>query len=184
MSKRGSKTDAKKTEKTIIKTFRLPGPLAEALVADAQKNNRTTTELVLGVLSRYIDIDRFAAQLDLIIAAKGTIKALMDAVPDEKLREIAVSQSTRVGELAEFLFKKKDLDAIMSVVDLSSSYLRAFEYTSSRSVHSLTLTMRSALGRKHTLFNATFWEHGIAKAIGVTPEVELGENQATLIIHL
>lgn len=175
-----SKTSAKK--KTFIKTFRLPSELVEILATSAKQNGTTISELLVSILTKYATIDRFAQDFGLVTISKGVIKAFADALPDEKLREIAISQSVNIEETTEFLFKKKNLDGVLALIDLSSRHLMLFEYTTSRSDQELTITMRSDLGRKAMLFAAAYWEDGIAKTLGVTPKVVLGQNQFTLTL--
>jgi hypothetical protein len=175
-----ARTTTKRDEKTVMKTFRLPQTLVEVLASDSRENNRTATEHLVWVLRNYAEFDRFAPKFGFVTLSRRTFKAIVDSLPEERLREIAITQSVRIGEFMEFWFKKKDLDTLLATIEIFSKHLRLMEYTMSRTDHELSLTMRTDLGKKAVLFAAVYWETGIAKTLGMSPKVEVGENQVTL----
>ncbi len=173
-----------KNRRTVLKSFRIPREIDEILAGDAKEEGRTLTELHNSLLARYVSFDRFARKFGFVTLSRGTFKAIIDALPEDKLRELAISQSSRIEELVIFWFKKKDLDAVMAAIDLFSRHLHMFEYTTSRSDGELVVTMRTDLGKKAALFASLYWERGIARVLGATPKVEVSNDQVTLKLAL
>lgn len=167
-----------------MKTFRLPRELAEVLAADADEKNTTATELLVSILTRYAEFDRNSDKFGFVTLNRNLLRALLDALPEEKIRDIALSQSIAVEEFVNFFFKKKDLDSILAAISIISRYMRIFEYTVSRSDTEVTVAMRTNLGRKFTYFIGTLWDKGIGRTLGVAPKVELEENQITFTLPI
>jgi hypothetical protein len=165
-----------------MKTFRLPKRLAEVLAADADEKNITTTDLLVSILTRYVEFDRDFDRFGFVTVNKNLLRALVDALPEEMLRDIAISQSVVVEEFVNFFFKKKDVDSILAAISMVSKYLRTFEYTVARNDREVTIAMRTNLGRKFNYFLGTLWDKGIARTLGVAPRVELEENQITFVL--
>lgn len=169
-----------KNRRTVLKSFRIPREIDEVLASDAKEDGRTLTELHNSLLARYVSFDRFAKKFGFVTVSRGTFKAIMDALPEEKLREIATAQSARIEELVLFWFKRKDLASLLAAIDLFSRHLHLFEYTTSQTGHELVVTMRTDLGNKAALFAKFYWERGIPRVLGVVPKVEIAEDQITL----
>ncbi len=173
-----------KRSRTVLKSFRIPKEIDEVLVSDAKEEGRTVTELHNSLLSKYTEFDRLAKKFGFVTVSKQTFGAILDALPEEKIRELAISQSSRIEELALFWFKKKDLGAFMGVMDIFSRYMRMSEYTTSRTDSELIITLRTDLGKKAPLFTSVYLERGITRLLGVTPKVEVVENEVTLKLPL
>jgi hypothetical protein len=167
-----------------MKSFRLPKELAEVLTADAGEKNTTVTELLVSILTRYAEFDRKSDKFGFVTINRNYLRALLDALPEEKIRDIAASQSVGVEEFVNFFFKKKDIDSILAAMSIISKYTRTFEYTVSRSNTEVTVAMRTNLGRKFNYFIGTLWDKGIARTLGITPKAELGENQVTFTLPI
>lgn len=173
-----------KRKRTVLKSFRIPSETDEALYADAKEAGGTQTDILNSVLTRYTEFDRFAKKFGFVTVSRGTFKAIMDALPEEKVRELAISQSYRIEELAVFWFKKKDIETFIRVMDLYSKHMRLSEYTTSRSGKELVLTLHTDLGTNAALFASLYFEKGIARLLGITPEVELVGNEVTIKMPL
>jgi hypothetical protein len=173
-----------KRKRTVLKSFRIPRETEEALYADAKEAGGTETDILNSLLTKYIEFDRFAKKFGFVTVSRGTFKAIMDALPEEKIRELAVSQSSRIEELAVFWFKKRDIETFIRIMDIFSKHMRLSEYTLSRTRSDLILTLRTDLGNKAALFASVYLERGIEKMLGLTPEVELVENEVTLKVPL
>jgi hypothetical protein len=169
-----------KRKRTVLKSFRIPRETEEALHADAKEAGGTETDVLNSLLTRYTEFDRFARKFGFVTVSRGTFKAIIDALPEESIRELAISQSSRVEELAVFWYKKRDLRTFIRVMDLFSKHMRLSEYTISRTANKLVLTLRTDLGKKAALFASIYLERGIERMLGITPEVELVESEVTL----
>ena len=175
-------TGSRRHNSAVTKSFRLPKELAEVLAEDAQKKNLSVTDLLVSILTRYALFDRNAEKFGFLTINRNSFKALIDIIPEERIREAALVHSVGIGEFVEFWFKKKDLGSLLKAIDIVSKYLRSFEYTTSRSDHELTITMRTELGKKFALFLGIAWEKGIAMILGVAPRVDVEENQVNLTL--
>ena len=173
-----------KIEGSTIKTFRLSNRILEALSADAAENGTTVTDLLVTILTRYIEFERQAKKFGMVTVSRNTFKALLDSLPDEKIREVALAQSVGVEEFVDFWFKKRDVNSVLATLNVASKYQRVFEYTASRNEQAMTITIRSDLGQKFIHFIRTAWEKGITSTLGITPKVEEEQNQLTFLLPI
>ena len=172
----------KHNSKTVTKTFRLPSALVDTMSSDAEKNNKTLTGMIVDVLTHYARFDRFAEKFGFVTMSRGLLKELVDSLPEERIREIAESQSEVIAEMVEFWHENRDMESLLDIVDIYSRYMRRFEYTAARDGHETVVTLRSDLGRKFSVFMGAFWAKGINRVLGVDPKVEVTKNQVTLRI--
>jgi len=173
-----------KLEGTTNKTFRLPNGILEVLSADAEENGRTVTDLLVSILTRYVDFDREAKKFGFVTISRNTFRALLDSLPDEKVQEVALAQSVVIEEFVNFWFRKRDIDSVLATMDIVSRYQKVFEYTVSRNDREMTITIRSDFGRKFIRFIGMAWERGMALTLGVTPRVEEAEHQLTFVLPI
>jgi hypothetical protein len=167
---------------TITKSFRLPKELAQVLAEDAQTKKVNVTDLLVSILTRYALFDRNAEKFGFLTINRDSFKALINMIPEERIKEAALVHSVGIEEFVEFWFKKKDLGSLLKAIDIMSKYLGSFEYTTSRSDHELTITMRTDLGRKFALFLGMAWEKGTVMILGAAPRVDIEENQVNLTL--
>lgn len=170
--------------KTVLRTFRIPEELDKVLKADAKEQGRTRTELLLSLVTRYVGFDRYAAKFGFITLNKRNFKAIIEAIPDEKLSEIAKSQASGLKEMIQFWFRKSDMESLLGAIDIFSKYLRGFEYTLSRSDKEVAVTMHSDLGMKCTYFASCYWQEAITLTVGINPELEVHNDSITIRIPI
>ena len=181
MSRHGSKQPNK--GKTVMKTFRIPKELDDVLTQDARDGGRSQTDEYVSVLRNYVKYDRLARKFGFVGITKETLRALMEALSEKELRRVAAAQSSRVEALAEFFFKRKDVDAVLEAVDVFSKYGSLFEYSVARTDHELTITMRTELGSNGAIYLAEFWERALSSMVGPVRKVEIVENQVTFWLN-
>ena len=174
----------RKSEGTTTKTFRVPNGILEVLSADAEENGTTVSDLLVSILTRYVDFDREARKFGFVTVSKNTFKALFDSLPDEKIREIALAQSVGIEEFVDFWFKKRDINSVLATLNVVSKYQRVFEYTATKNDSELTITIRSDLGKKFIHYIRTAWEKGMASTLGVAVRVEEEQNQLTFVLPM
>lgn len=167
-----------------MKTFRIPEELDEVLSEAARDNDTSLTEQYVLVLRNYVRYDRLARKFGFVSLSKSTLRALLEALSEEQLREVAASQSGRVDALSEFFFKKKDRDSVLGVIDLFSKYGGLFEYTTALTEGELVVTLRTDLGSKGAFYLAQFWEPALKSILGPVQKVEIVENQVTFWVKL
>ena len=178
MKSRRSKS--RKVGTTVMKTFRIPKELDDVLTEEARDTNRSVTDQYVSVLRNYVKYDRLARKFGFVSLSKTTLKALLDALTEEQLREVAASQSSRLEALAEFFFNKKDLDVVLEAIELYSRYAGLFEYTTSKTDHEVVITLRTELGNKGAIYLAEYWERALERMLGPIRKLETVENQVTI----
>ena len=165
---------------TIMRTFRIPRNLDAVLAAEAREGNRSVTEEYVSVLRNYVKYDRLARKFGFVSLSRGTLKALLEAIPEPELRQVAASQASRLEALVEFFYKKKDLDAVLESIELYSRFAGLFEYTTAKTDHELIITMRTEMGSKGAVFLAEYWRRALERIFGPVQRIENVENQVTI----
>lgn len=140
------------------------------------------TDILVSILTKYDQFDRFAQKFGFIGLGRGTFKAIVDALPDDKIIEIASSNAVNVEEFIDFRFKKRDLNSLMGAIEILSKYQHRYDYDFARDDYGATITLRTDLGEKYTLFMSEQYRVVIAKVLGVAPLIREGKNQVILRI--
>ena len=179
---RGKPTRPDRKKRMVIKTFRLPADLVGALATDAEKGGTTVSGQLVSILTRYAEFDRFAQRFGFVTVNRGLFKAIVDEMTEDRIREVATSQSETIDEMVEFWYGKRDVESVLAIIDVFSRYMRRFEYTVTRRENELLVTLRSELGRKLALFMGTYWSEGISRVLDKKVGVEVARNQVTLRI--
>ena len=164
---------------TVMRACRLPKDLDRALVSDSRQDSLTVTDLVISVLTKYEKFDKFDQKFGFISFGRATFRALMDALPEEKITEVALANALDVEEFIDFRYKKRDLSSLLSTVEILSKYPRRFDYELLQDASGVTIVMRTNLGEKFALFLSETWKTVITKTLGVAPTLELKKNQVT-----
>jgi hypothetical protein len=167
----------KQDARTVLRTFRVPRELDEALAVGAKRENLTMTDVLVSILTRFEQYDRFIEKFGFITFNRRTFKAIMDALPDDKLIEIASSNAVDVEEFIDFRFKRRDFESLMGCIDIFSKYRRRFDYDLARDDLGVTITLRTDIGEKDTLFLSQQYKAVITKVLGVAPIVKMSKNQ-------
>jgi len=163
-----------------MRTFRIPRNIDAVLATEATEGNRSVTEEYVTVLRNYVRYDRLARKFGFVSLSRGTLRALLEAIPEDELKQVAASQSSRLEALVEFFYKKKDLDAVLESIELYSRFAGLFEYTTAKTDSGLIITMRTELGSKGAIFLAEYWRRALERIFGPVQRIENVENQVTI----
>jgi hypothetical protein len=182
MTQRVKTRPSKQDPRTVLRTFRLPRELDEALVAGAKLENQTLTGTLLSILTQYGQYDRFIERFGFITVNRGTFKAMMDALPDDKISEIAQGSAVNIVEYIDFCYNKRDLQSLLGTIENFSKYRRRYDYDLARDDLGVTITLRTDLGEKDTLFIGEQYKAVISQILGVAPLVKMSQNQVSFRI--
>jgi hypothetical protein len=74
--------------KSVVRSFRLPTEVCEALEEEAQVQDTTVNALVDSVLTKYAQYDRFMIRLEYVMLSKKLFVMLLECPNEDSLREI------------------------------------------------------------------------------------------------
>jgi hypothetical protein len=178
----GSKRSTAKKARTVLRTFRLPSQLDEALVSYSKQDKLTLTDQLVSILTKYVEYDRDAQKFGFVSFGRGTFERFLGALPEGILAELASSSAVDVIEYIDFRYQKRDLPSLLSAIGVFSKYQRRFDYESTEDESGVTIVMRTDMGEKFVTFLTERWKAAIAAVLGATPLVEREKNQVTFKI--
>jgi hypothetical protein len=182
MTTRAKTRPSNQDARTVLRTFRLPRELDEVLVAGAKEENKTLTDILVSILTRYHQYDRLNQKFGFITFSRGTFKSIIDALPDDKIIEIASRNAFNIEEFIDFRFNRRDLESLMGSIEIFSKYRHRYDYEFERDNLGVTITLRSDLGEKYMLFVSEQYNAVITEILGVAPLVKMSRNQVTFRI--
>jgi hypothetical protein len=171
---------ARKPQSTL-RSIRIRPDLLDTLTRDAAVKGISVNALVTSILSRYAEWDRFGEKFGLVTITKAGYVAMLDAIPDDALDELAKRNGAQnPRDVALFWFKRLGLDGFLSYLNLISRYGRTFEVETDRQGSEVTLLFHHDLGPKQSRFLLHFMSEAIHAVVGVYPRGQLGRNSVVL----
>lgn len=169
------------SKKSVVRSIRIPKELDDLIREDAKDAGVTVNALVSSLLSKYAEWDRYAERFGFISVSRQAFSALVGAIEDEKLMDIAENFApTASREVALHWFKQVNFDAFFRFILAVFRYGRLGEHHVEARPEGDTLTLHHELGRKWSVLLSRSLQTSFESIAKVSPRVSLEENTFTL----
>jgi hypothetical protein len=168
--------------KTVAKSFRINENALEALREEARKQTISLNTLVNQLLVSYSEFGRYMRQMHALMFTQQTFAEILNALPEDKLIEAARTAGKSAPEaLITSKHGKMTVNAVIELVHFFSAYANLFEYSEKDENGHWTITLTHELGRKWSLFIASYLEQAFETA-GVKARYTISDRSTTLNI--
>lgn len=169
-------------ERSVAKSFRVRSDAIEALHEEAQKRQISLNTLVNQLLVNYAEYGRYIKQMRGIVLTPLLVADLVNAVPDDKLAELARNWGkTTPKTMIESKHGKMTLNGLIDFIHDASAYGNAFEYSEKNENDHLTITLTHELGRKWSVILTHYFEQAMA-GTGVKANFSTGNNHVAISV--
>lgn len=168
-------------------TFRIEDDQIERLRKLADEERVSLNTLVARVLGSFLEFEFIAPKVGFAPMQKTVLKDLFEAVPEERIKEIAIKAADDLEDSLLMIYGKVDLDAVLSLiasrVRRSGFTLRAFESGGEQKTTSgiKKLVMQHDVGYHWSVFSKTHIER-LINNVGYATKIEMTDN--SLIIDI
>lgn len=164
--------------KSTTRTIRIPQNLDKLIERDADNKRVSTNSLILSILTKYAEWDRYSEILQFVSIPPDGLKLLVGSVADLKLKEIAEEIGSRhVKETLMLWFKKISLDAYLDGLTIYCRYSGIAKYEMEKTEErAFVVTMHHNLGIKWSMFLQSLLEEGLKKTFRVNPKFDITES--------
>jgi len=164
-------------KKTVLRSIRISQELDELLQKDAKNKRISVNALISTMMTKYAEWDRFADKFGYVTLTSETFKTILEITDEKKLSELAKVIGARLPkEVMLFWFKKTDLEAFLSYVDLYGKYSDLFQYELDKEGDRYTITAHHELGENWSTFLKIFIGEAMKDTLGIIPEFEVSKS--------
>jgi hypothetical protein len=161
----------------VIRTVRIPEALDKALRKVAEEKNTSVNAIVEASLTRFIDFDQYADELDYGMVRKVFLTRGLDYLSEDEVRELGRWAAMELGsETLRFYNAYPKLDAVLHIYEsVISKYGRLYTFHHEMEGKNHTIILTHKMGKKWSIF---FEENlkTIFGRLGVDLETETSTN--------
>jgi hypothetical protein len=172
----GSSEPVKRLD-TVLRTFRIPKGINEVLESEARSRGISPNALLSSILIRFADWDRFAERFGFISVTYELFKAMIEALPEERLVEIAQTDCARITKEAMMFWSKEiSVSSFLAYLEFHCKYGGYGEFEYDRREGNNTVAIRHRLGRAWSSFLKLCMGKVLGESLGVIGRFEVAEN--------
>ncbi len=125
---------------TVNYSSRLYKEIFEILEAEATSKNISVNSLINNVLGKYISLDRYAKDLELVSLTKRTVTEIFNGMDDDKIKALAKEVGGVVHRELVFLkFNELTFDNLISVLEINATRYGSVKHNSENSKHTICI---------------------------------------------
>ena len=160
----------------MLRGVRIPAQLNDILQKDADAQNRTVSALVVSILTKYGEWDRFTQKFGFVAIPRINYKRLIDAL-DEKSYLAATEQAPSTFlDMVRFWYKSVNPDTVSAFCERLSKYVGTTQCEIESDQGNYTITLHHDFGPKYSNHLRRVYEAGVRAALGIEPKIETTDN--------
>jgi hypothetical protein len=138
----------------VIRTVRIPEALDKALRKVAEERNTSVNALIEASLTRFIDFDQYAEELDYGMVRKVFLVRGLEYLTDDEVRELGRWAAMELGsETLRFYNAYPRLDAVLHIYEsVISKYGRLYKFHHEVEGKNHTIILTHNMGKKWSIF--------------------------------
>jgi hypothetical protein len=177
--------DVRKARKkrTLLKTIRITQELDDLLQKDAKVKRVSVNALISMIMTKYAEMDRYNEKFATITLKRESLKAMLDCMTGDEIRDIAQEMGSRIPK--EFMllwFKRVNLESYLEYLSLICRYNGFAEYEvegankpEGKSTE-YSITMVHDMGEKWSTFLLEVIDTGMRNILGIRPSFDISKN--------
>ncbi len=160
----------------MLRNVRIPKELNALLQRDANAENRTVSALVVSILTKYAEWDRFTRKFGFVTIPRDNYERMLDAMDEQTYLAATEEAPSTFLEMVRFWHKRIDADTVSSFCETLSKYVGTTQCEVERDNSTYTITLKHGLGPKYSNHLKRVYEAGIRTALGIDPKIEVTNN--------
>ena len=162
---------ARKTQ-TVLRGVRIPKELNDILEHDAKAENRTVSALVVSILTKYAEWDRFTQKFGFVSIPRANYKNIIDAMDEHAYMAATEDAPSTFLEMVRFWHKRVDTETVCAFCETLSKYVGTTQCEIEQSGDKYAITLQHDFGPKYSQHLKRDYEMGIRQALRIEPKIE------------
>ncbi len=157
---------------TVLRGVRIPKELNDVLQHDAKAENRTVSALVVSILTKYAEWDRFTQKFGFVTIPRVNYKRMIDAMDEKAYMAATEDAPSTFLEMVRFWRKRIDAETVCAFCETLSKYVGTTQCEIEHDGGKYTITLQHDLGPKYSSHLKRDYETGIREALRIEPKIE------------
>jgi hypothetical protein len=157
---------------TVLRGVRIPKDLNDILQHDAKAENRTVSALVVSILNKYAEWDRFTQKFGFVSIPRVNYKRMIDAMDQGAYMAATEDAPSTFLEMVRFWHKRIDPQTVCTFCETLSKYVGTTQCEIEQKGGKYTITLQHDLGPKYSQHLKRDYEIGIRQALQIEPKIE------------
>jgi hypothetical protein len=161
---------------TVIRGLRIPKQLNELLQKDAEAENRTVSALVVSILTKYAEWDRYTQKFGFVTIPRSTYKRMIEAMDEQTYLAATDEAPSTFLEMIRFWYKRVDPATVCAFCERLSKYVGTTQCEVDDSDGDYTITLEHDFSMKYSNQLKRVYEAVTRETLGIEPKIEVTSN--------
>jgi len=167
---------ADRKTQTVLRGVRIPKQLNELLQKDANAENRTVSALVVSILTKYAEWDRFTQKFGFVTVPRSTYKRMIEAMDEQTYLTATEEAPSTFLEMIRFWYKRVDPAIVCAFCERLSKYVGTTQCEIDDRDGNYTITLEHDFGMKYSNQLKRVYEAVTRETLGIEPKIEVTNN--------
>ena len=161
--------------RSVLRNVRIPKELNDTLQREAQAENRTVSALVVSILTKFAEFDRFANKFGFVTVPRSNYYRMIEAMDEQTYSKASDVAPATLLEMVRFWFGRVNANTICDFAETTGKYAGTTRCQVKRSNGEYSITFQHELGPKFSnILNRIFQDS--LSTLGIRPETEVTNN--------
>ena len=161
---------------SVLRGIRIPKQLNELLQKDAETENRTVSALVVSILTKYAEWDRYTQKFGFVTVPRSTYKRMIEAMDEQTYRSATEEAPSTFLEMIRFWYRRVDPQTVCAFCERLSKYVGTTRCEIDERDGNYAITLEHELGMKYSNHMKRVYEAVTRETLGIEPKIEVTNN--------
>ena len=161
---------------TVLRGVRIPKQLNELLQKDAGAENRTVSALVVSILTKYAEWDRFTQKFGFVTVPRSTYKRMIETMDEQAYLAATEEAPSTFLEMIRFWYKRVDPAIVCAFCERLSKYVGTTHCEIDDRDGDYTITLQHDFGMKYSNQLKHVYETVTRETLRIEPKIEVTNN--------
>jgi len=161
---------------TVLRGIRIPKELNEVLQKDAEAENRTVSALVVSILTKYAEWDRYTQKFGFVTVPRANFKRMIETMDEQTYLAATSEAPSTFLEMIRFWYKRVDPRILCDFCARLSKYVETTRCEIEDRDGNYTITIEHDLGIKYSNQLKRVYEMVTRGTLGIEPKIDVTNN--------
>jgi hypothetical protein len=161
---------------TVLRGVRIPKQLNELLQKDANAENRTVSALVVSILTKYAEWDRYTQKFGFVSVPRSNYKHMVETMDEEAYLAATDEAPSTFLDMIRFWYKRVDPAVVCAFCDRLSKYVGTTQCEIEERDGDYTITLHHDFGMKYSNHLKRVYETVTRETLRIEPKIDVTRN--------
>ena len=161
---------------TVLRGVRIPKQLNELLQKDANAENRTVSALVVSILTKYGEWDRFTQKFGFVTVPRSMYKRMIETMDEQAYLTATNEAPSTFLEMIRFWYKRVDPEIICAFCERLSKYVGTTRCEIEDKDGDYIITLEHDFGMNYSNQLKRVYDMVIRETLRIEPKIEITNN--------